>query len=228
MQPQTYLHHVKSVFQQSGDPERAQGQMKYMRNQFEFYGLKAPEWMALAREIFRDQGFPQGAELEELVRLCYEDEYREIQYFATELVQRMLRKQPPEFIGLLEWMITTRSWWDTVDWLAKLAGLHFQRYPHLTCPVTERWIESDNIWLQRSAILFQLTYKADTDIGLLFDYIRRRARSTEFFIQKGAGWALREFSKTDPEAVINFIAQTALPPLTKREGLKWLKNWGKL
>ena len=228
LSPSAYLARVKGLFQQHGDPERAPGQMRYMRNQFEFYGLKAPQWMALAWELFRDPGIPVGAELAELVRLCYEDEYRELQYFATEMVQRALRKQPPEFIDLLEWMITTKSWWDTVDWLAKLAGLHFRRYPHLTRPVTARWIDSDDLWLQRSAILFQLTYKNATDAALLFDYILRRASSTEFFIQKSAGWALREYSKTDAAAVTGFIEKHDLPPLTKREGLKWLKNQGKL
>ena len=228
MQASNYLRHVKNLFQEHGDSQRAQGQMKYMRNQFEFYGLKAPQWMALARDIFREYGFLEGSELRSFVRLGFEDEYREIQYFTTEVVQRVLRRQPAEFISVLEWMITTRSWWDTVDWLAQLAGKHFRRFSELMVPVTGRWIEDENLWLQRSAILFQLKYKTDTDTRLLFDYILRRAASREFFIEKAAGWALREYSKTDPAAVIRFIEEHELPALTRREGLKWLKNRGKL
>lgn len=225
MAPGEYLQYVKSTFQAAGGPERAQGQMAYMRNQFEFYGLKSPEWTALSRQIFADKGIPQGEELKALLRLCMEDEYREINYFSVEMAQKVLKKQAEDFIDLLEELITTRSWWDTVDWLAKLAGIHFRRYPHLIMPATERWMASGNIWLQRVCLLFQLMYKEKTDANLLFRYILELQHSREFFIQKGAGWALRQYSKTDPEAVVAFIAANpGLAPLTKREGLKWVNR----
>jgi len=229
LNPQDYLAHVKSIFEKNGDPERAQGQMRYMRHQFEFYGLKAPEWTALAQDIFTEHGIPEGEDLKTLVRLCYDDEYREINFFGTEMVQRALKNQPEDFIHFLEELITTKSWWDTVDWLAKLVGAHFKKYPHLARPVTERWMASGNIWLQRSCIIFQLMYKDKTDFELMKKYILQVAASKEFFLQKGAGWALRQYSKTNPEGVIDFIEKNPeLAPLTKREGLKWLKNQGKI
>ncbi|MCB0593686.1 MAG: DNA alkylation repair protein [Lewinellaceae bacterium] len=222
--PVEYLQHVKSVFQAAGDPERAQGQMAYMRNQFEYYGLRAPEWVALSKQIFADKGIPEGEDLQTLARLCMEDEYREINYFALEMVQKVQKKQPEAFIEFFEELITTRSWWDTVDWLSKLVGIHFRRFPHLIAPVTERWMASGNMWLQRVCLIFQLTYKEKTDTELMFRFILELQDSKEFFIQKAAGWALRQYSKTDPEAVKAFIeAHPGLAPLTKREGLKRLK-----
>ena len=120
-------------------------------------------------------------------------------------------------------LITTNSWWDTVDWLAKLVGEHFRRYPALIRPGTERWMASDNFWLQRVCLIFQLKYKGATDAALLFGYVRRIAGSREFFLQKGAGWALREYSKTDPDDVRAFVETTRLAPLTKREALRLMK-----
>ena len=223
MTPATYHSHVKTLFRQKGDPERAQGQMAYMRHQFEYYGLKSPEWMALAKQLFADKGVLEGEALKELARLCFEDEYREVNYFALEMVQKVLKKQPEDFIDFLEELITTRSWWDTVDWISKLVGIHFRRFPHLIRPITERWMASENIWLQRVCLIFQLMYKDKTDAALLFDYILRLQHSKEFFIQKGAGWALRQYSKTAPEVVKNFIeTHPGLPALTKREGMKWV------
>lgn len=225
LSPEQYLTQVKSRFLEQGNPDTAEGQMNYMRNQFDFYGLKAPQWMALARQFYQEHGIPQGEDLKTLARFCFEDDYREVQYFAVETVQRALPRQPEDFINLLEELITTKSWWDTVDWLAKLAGAHFLRYPHLTRPVTERWMQSGNIWLQRSAMIFQLKYKDRTDAELLFSYILRLNGSKEFFIQKGAGWALREYSKTNPETVRRFVQENAaLAPLTQREALKWMSR----
>lgn len=216
-----YLRDVKSIFQEHGNPEIAPFQMKYMRNQFAFYGLKAAVWVALTKDILREKGMPQGDLLKELARLCFEDEYRELQYFALELVQKSIKKQEEDFIHFLEYLIATKSWWDTVDWIAaKMVGTHLKRFPTLVPSVTDRWIESGNTWLQRSAILFQLKYKKETDADLLFRYILRLADSKEFFIQKGAGWALREYSRTNPQAVKKFIEGNKLAALTRREGLR--------
>ncbi len=216
-----YLQHVQSIFLEKGDPETALGQMRYMRNQFEFYGLKKDHWRGLAKTIFTEKGIPSGDEMQELARQCFEDEHRELHYFALEMVERSLKKQPAGFIGFLEELITTKSWWDTVDWLAKLVGLHFKKHPTLIVPVTERWMASGNFWLQRVCLIFQLSYRDKTDFDLMKKYILQIAGSKEFFLQKGAGWALRQHTRTDPNAIKVFVENNPqLAPLTKREALR--------
>jgi len=223
--PTDYYRLVRQIFQQHGNPEVAQGQMCYMRHQFEYFGLKAPQWMGLTKTIHAEHGIPEGEDLKQLARLCFEDDHRELHYFALKTVQKVLRKkQDAAFIDFLEELILTRSWWDTVDWLSKLAGIHFRQYPEIIHPVTERWVLSGNMWLQRVSMIFQLAYKEKTDAQLMFGYIRRLAGSKAFFIQKGAGWALRQYSRTDPEAVRQFIENTPLAPLTRREGLRLMNK----
>lgn len=224
--PKDYYQNIRNIFQAAGQPEVAEGQAKYLRNQFEFFGLKMPAWTALAKTYFKEQGYPQAENMKTVVRLCLEDDHREMHYFGVELTQRQLKKQAADFIDFLEELITTRSWWDTVDWLAKLAGIHFQRFPDQLKPVSRRWMDSGNFWLQRTAIICQRFFKEATDAELLFGYILEVADSNEFFLQKGAGWALREYSKVAPEEVAQFIEKHQLPALTKREGMKWIKKKG--
>jgi 3-methyladenine DNA glycosylase AlkD len=221
LSPLDYFQLVKSTFKAHGKPDIALGQIAYMRNQFDFFGLKAPIWMAFTKEIHKNKGIPKGDDLKTLVRYCFEDEHRELQYFAIETVQKQVKKESADFIDFLEEMIVEKSWWDSVDWLAKLVGFHFKNYPEQIVPVTERWMQSGNFWLQRVAIIFQLFYKEKTDQELMFNYIRRMRGSKEFFIQKASGWALRQYSKTNPEAVLHFVETTSgLAPLTKREALR--------
>ena len=131
-------------------------------------------------------------------------------------------ENPIEFI---EFMIVNKPWWDTVDWVASHhAGTYFKMFPHLIREKTGAWMNSENIWLQRSALLFQLKYKRHTDEKLLFDYILKLKDSKEFFIRKAIGWALREYSKTAPESVVHFVETTELSGLSRREALKWLKR----
>ncbi len=222
MSAQTHFETVRARFRDAGDPAVAQGQMAYMKNHFEFYGLKMPVWRDLARQLHQELGIPAGEDLHELARLCFADEHRELHYYALQTLEKALKKQPAGFIDLLEELILTNSWWDSVDWIAKLVGLHFKRYPELIGPVTARWMDSGALWLQRVCLIFQLTYKEKTDSAMLFGFVRRVALSKEFFLQKGAGWALRQYARTNPEAVRAFVEREKLAPLTRREAMKHL------
>jgi 3-methyladenine DNA glycosylase AlkD len=219
--PEAYYQLVKDTFRAQGDPAIAQGQMAYMRHKFEYFGLKMPAWTALAKDIIQQNGLPDTADLKALARLCFADEHREMHYFALEIVEKSLKKQAPDFIHFLEELICTQSWWDSVDWINKLVGAHFKKHPALILPTTERWMNSGNFWLQRVCLIFQLTYKDKTDFNLLGQYILRLSGSKEFFIQKAAGWALRQYSRTNPTAVAEFVAaHPHLAALTKREALR--------
>ena len=141
------------------------------------------------------------------------------------LLDKQRSKLQPEHLSLLEELVVTKSWWDTIDSIAsRLAGFVIKKYPEEGEAYLDRWISSDNFWLNRTAILHQLTYKGDTDEEKLFSYIKQHSSSREFFIEKAIGWSLREYSKTAPETVVNFIEREDLRPLSKREGLKYLKN----
>jgi 3-methyladenine DNA glycosylase AlkD len=161
--PDQYLQVITKKFVEAGDPVRAEKQQAYMKHHFEYCGLGAPQWMAMAKEIFSTHGFYTGKQLQQFVLKCYEQEYREIQYVGLEMMQRMLTRQQQSWIKVLERCITTNAWWDSVDWLAKLVGMHFKRFPELQHEYAYKWISSDHLWLQRVAIIHQLFYREETD-----------------------------------------------------------------
>ncbi len=227
MQIDPYLREIKRRFSEAGDPATSEGQMAYMRNQFSFYGLKAPIWVGLFREFVKEYGYPvYGGPLENIARQAYAEEYRELHYIAVQIIEKTQKKSGADLIKLLEELILKNSWWDTVDWIAKLVGIHFVRFPDQIGPVTERWMASGEMWLQRVAIIYQLRYKEKTDTNRMFRYILQVADSKEFFLQKAAGWALRQHAKTDPAIVSAFIEKERLPALTKREARKQLVKEG--
>ena len=228
LKPAEYVAALKKVLSENGDPTVAEGQMRYMRFKFAYYGLKAPAWVAISKELFGRHGLLAGSELQDFVRRCFADEYREVNYLGLQMTEKVIKKQPESFIDFLEEIIQLKSWWDTVDWINKLVGIHLRRFPQLQHPISNRWISGNNIWLQRVAILHQLTYKDEVDWQLLRKMILHVRNSDEFFLQKAAGWALRQYSKFEAERVVSFIKKEQLPALTKREGLKWLKKQGRV
>ena len=226
MEISTYFNRFVEGLEEAGDPKRAQGQQAYMKDHFLFYGLTSPELRQMGKAWMKEYGCFHGSQLRDFVQLCYSSPYRDLHYFAVEMVEKVQRKESADFIRLLEWMVAHNSWWDTVDWLAKLVGNHFLRFPEQRLTYTDKWINGEDMWLQRVAIIFQLRYKDRTDFVLLRDYVLKVADSKEFFLRKACGWALREYSKTDPDGVLAFVEAHSerLSGLTKREALRLLKG----
>lgn len=164
-------------------------------------------------------------QVEAIVNECWLLPHREYKYFAMELMVKMREKVGHDAIYLYERLITDGSWWDSIDLIApSLVGFHFQQYPEERSNYINKWIASENIWLQRTCILFQLKYKLNTDTRLLSGIILKLKDSKEFFIRKAIGWILREYSKTDPGFVIRFVQTHELSGLSHREAIKWLER----
>jgi len=221
----SYLKPLSEAFLAHSNEKDAFQMKKYMKGQFDYFGIKSPERRELKKKFLDLHGFPEPDQMEDIVIECWQLPQREYQYFIMEILGRLAKKAEKRKIDLYEYLVESKSWWDTVDYIASnLAGVHFQLYPELIKPYTEKWMDSGNMWLQRTAILFQLKYKKDTDLVLLSDYIHRLQGSKEFFIKKAIGWILREYSKTDPDWVIQFVLNNDLANLSKHEALKWLER----
>lgn len=218
-----YTLKIQQLLSEHANEENAFPMEKYMRNRFPFLGIKTPLRRKLMQQFYRESGIKKEGLQSEFIRSLWQLEGREYQYAALDYLNVSLKKLQKDDLALLEELITTKSWWDTVDTVApKSLGVLASRYPEIIEEKIEKWVHSDNIWLQRSAILFQLKYKEQTDEALLYRYIKTLADSKEFFIQKAIGWALREYSKTNPTSVRIFIETEQLPKLSVREGSKYI------
>ena len=192
-----------------------------MKDKFEFLGIKSPLRRELSHPFLKKSILPPLSSIVPITTQLWKKPEREFQYFAQQLISKYLQKVNSGFIKHLEYLIITKSWWDTVDFIASnLVGPHFNNFPELLHPISEQWCTSNNMWLQRASLLFQLKYKEKTNAPLLFNYIKKHKDSNEFFIRKAIGWALREYAKTDPESVLKFVNFNTLSGLSKREALK--------
>ncbi|HMA60294.1 MAG TPA: DNA alkylation repair protein [Halanaerobiales bacterium] len=220
-----YIKKVKEVFEQNKDEDKAVQMEKYMRNKFEFYGIQAKERRELSKKLQKIKNRPPHAQLSQVIIKLWSADQRELQYFAMELFERYKNDFRIGDIKLMVYMIENKSWWDTVDFIAKkLVGEYFKEYPQFRDEFINKWLTSNNIWLQRTSLLFQLAYKKDTDETLLFSNIKRLKEIDEFFIQKAIGWSLREYSRTAPKKVEEFINNNKLSNLSSREGMKVIKK----
>lgn len=191
----------------------------YMRNQFDFLGLDSSLRRRLARPF--SKALPPD-ELQAAIARLWELPEREFQYCAMELAEKSRKLWVPEQLALWRWMIEQKSWWDTVDFLAShLVGEHLRRFGG----DLDSWVETENVWLQRTAILYQLNYGHSVDKERLFRTIDRLADSSEFFIRKAIGWALRQLARHFPQEVRQYVgSRPNLSGLSRREALKHLQK----
>ena len=220
---QAFILPLMEAFEQNANPAYAERMSRYMKSKFKFYGINSPLRKDLVRAHIKMFGYPHPNKLHDIISDCWHLPFREFQYTAIELWIKYSKEFLPQDAKLMEWCIINKSWWDTVDTLAtNIAGSFFKHYPNLIIPVSGNWIHSENIWLRRTALLFQMKYKMQTDEELLYKYIRMQSHEKAFFIKKAIGWALREYSKTNQESVERFISENTLQPLSKKESLKWI------
>ncbi|WP_340818190.1 DNA alkylation repair protein [Methanolobus sp. WCC4] len=210
------------AYHSSRNEEQAFQMSAYMKNQFPFLGTKKPQRTVLQKQFIKQSRKNKIADWEFIFQL-WELPEREFQYLAQDILIALAGELRETDIDNVEHLIITRSWWDTVDALASnVVGkmcLNHSTLKESTIPV---WSKSNNMWLSRAAILFQLKYKEETDTDLLRKVILDNTGSDEFFINKAIGWALRQYSKTDDQWVKDFIEHHELHPLSIREGSKYL------
>lgn len=193
-----------------------------MRDQFPYLGIPTPERRKLTRDAVWGTPHPAANDCAELARRCWELPEREFRYFAVDYLVANVKHCDSTLLPTLRTLITTDSWWDTIDPLAtRVVGPLVTADPKLVATM-DAWIRDENLWIARTAILHQLHYKAATDEQRLFEYCSLQAGHKDFFIRKAIGWALREYAYTAPDAVRAYLERGELSPLSVREASKHL------
>ncbi len=218
------LKELMTRCQQNSNASNANYMKAYMKEKFDFLGIKSPLRKEIFREIKSEIKSKSFEKTWSLIEALWQLPEREYQYLAMDISSLIQSKIAHHHLGNIKQLIVTKSWWDTVDFLASnTLGKCLSDHPNQV-DIANEWINSQNMWIRRSALLFQLKYKDKTDFNLLSRLILSTAHEEEFFIRKACGWALRQYSKFDPKAVQLFIDEnkSKLSRLTIREGSKYL------
>ena len=204
------------------DNVRALDMSKYMKNKFEFFGVGAAERNEIWKPYFKEAKKTKKIDWD-FIEICFKHDKRECQYMAAYYLKYMQRFLVEDDIPKLKELVLTKSWWDTVDILDKVIGSIIYNNKNLH-PIILEWSKDDNIWLRRVAIDHQLLRKENTDEQLLEKILINNLNHKEFFVNKAIGWALRDYSKTNPQWVRNFIEvhKENMASLSIREASKYL------
>ncbi len=220
--PDELVERLTGALEPLTDPEAAFAMAAYMKDHFPYLGIKAGDRRQVQKPLLDELKGADAATLLAFAEACWAQPEREYQYVACDTIRKHVAVLGADDLGAVRRLIETKSWWDTVDSLAvHTVGSLVAAHPELADDM-DRWIDDDDIWVARTAILHQLMYKDRTDDERLFAYCDARAADTEFFVRKALGWALRQYARTDPEAVRVYVEtnEELLSGLTKREALK--------
>lgn len=193
----------------------------YMKNRFDFFGIKKPVRAELMKELYAREGVPGKDIFREVACLLWDNPHRESHYLAMDVLYRNRKNFLEDDILLLEEFMRSNSWWDSIDFISpKLASHWFKLFPSRKEEILFKWNTDADFWLRRASLIAQLHGKQDVDIELQFRLIIPLLGEKEFFIRKAIGWSLREIAKTNPEPIIAFTEQHEMSGLSRREALK--------
>ena len=200
----------------------AESMSKYMQDKFRFLGVRGATRTEIYKKYFPDARKNKVIDWD-FVERCWNKEEREFQYVVVYYLKAMQKFLKREDISRLKYLIVTKSWWDTVDLLAKVIGslvIRIEGYDQIML----EWSKDSNIWLKRVAILYQLSLKEKVDKQILERILVGNLGDSEFFINKAIGWALRDYSKYNPEWVREFIKKNKdnMANLSIREASKYI------
>ena len=200
----------------------AESMSKYMQDKFRFLGVRGATRTEIYKKYFPDARKTKTIDWD-FVENCWNKEEREFQYVVVYYLKAMQKFLKREDISRLKYLIVTKSWWDTVDLLAKVIGslvIRIEGYDKIML----EWSKDSNIWLRRVAILYQLSLKDKVDEIILDKVLVNNLSDSEFFINKAIGWALRDYSKYNPEWVREFIKKNKdnMANLSIREASKYI------
>ena len=207
---------IDAALREVADPEKAPAMAAYMKHHFVFLGVPKPQREAATRRIIRALTFRDEAELQDLVRRLWAMTERELHYVANDILVRHSAVLTDEALPFLRALITSNSWWDSVDGLVHVVGDGTVAFPEWVATM-QTWSTDPNMWLRRVAILHQLGRKHATDVGRLGEIVLANAADNEFFIRKAIGWALRDLAWSQPDIVAEFVRAHSdiLSPLSR-------------
>ena len=209
-------------FEENRNELLAESMSKYMQDKFRFLGVRGATRTEIYKKYFPDARKTKTIDWD-FVENCWNKEEREFQYVVVYYLKAMQKFLKREDISRLKYLIVTKSWWDTVDLLAKVVGslvIRIEGYDQIML----EWSKDSNIWLKRVAILYQLSLKDKVDKQVLDEILVNNLGDSEFFINKAVGWALRDYSKYNPEWVREFIKKNKenMANLSIREASKYI------
>ena len=225
--PQQFSRAVVAALAPVADPKLRGPMRAYMKNQFDYLGIKTPIRRAAVATLIRGQKNATAADLLRTARLLWSMHEREYQYVAVDLLARHADKLTPAHLPALFALVQKKSWWDTVDALASVIG-QVMKSACASDPTTQSAMDealaSPNLWVRRVAIIHQLGWRKQTDSKRLFLYATTCAAEKDFFIRKAIGWALRDYARHAPADVRKFLRanRNILSPLTIREAGKYI------
>lgn len=205
--------------------EKKGAEMKrYLKDHFQCLGIQRPARNIVQKSWLVEVKADSEVDPWDLAWELWEQEHREFQYVAIDYLKSFPKKSYKKDDHMkIERFVISKSWWDTVDFLAShIAGNYFLNCPDMIDIVITKWRNSDNMWLNRTCLLFQLRYKEETDFELLKGLILQYLDVKEFFIQKAIGWSLRQYSRTNPKDVRDFVEDLDLSTVARREANKYI------
>ncbi|WP_159708856.1 DNA alkylation repair protein [Arthrobacter sp. 18067] len=225
--PQDLVQSIRSTLRSAGDAERAMGAQAYMKSEMPSHGVRVPEVRRIVKAAAKEFPVSSPEELRRAVlQLWREADAREERYAAIDLTGLRLVKEDLDMLPVYEEIIRTGAWWDLVDGVSHRICALLLAHRTIMTTLLLQWAEDNDMWVRRAAITAQLGAKSMTDPSLLAAVIKPNLPDKEFFIRKAIGWALREYSKTDPEWVRSYAADnaSALSPLSTREATRLLSS----
>ncbi len=181
-----------------GDSERAVNSKRYLNSSYDFYGIRVPELRKIAKSINLD--FNSSLKL-------FDELWNSGNHEEMSLALFLISKHKKES-GVWDFLISRldkAKSWDHIDELSShTLGIILANNLNLTSEI-KTLSSSRNPWFRRTSLISTCQLIKKNKLELTFLLAEKLVYDENIYVQKSAGWMLREAGKKDRLATRNFI-----------------------
>jgi len=195
------IQEIREQLKKLENRERAEHSKRYLKSPYEFYGIRVPEIRKIAKS-YKNMEFQSALNLFE--ELWNSGNHEEMS-FALYLLENYVKKHSEYVWKFLLNRIEKAKTWDHVDELsAHILGVILAEDIRIMSDI-KQLSENRNPWIRRISIVSTYPLIKKNKIELTLRLAEKLIYDKDIYVQKGAGWMLREAGKKNGLALREFI-----------------------
>ncbi len=199
---------LKRRLRELADPKFRVGQQRFFKESARVLGVRTPEVRRLASEAANEYRKAKLVidEILEIGDRLWKGSFLEERALGIFVVSKFKRQLERRHWKHFDAWVDTLSNWAETDGLCGYVLAPLVKIEPALARRLPPWTRSGNRWRRRSAAVTLVPFaRYGEQLEVAFDICDRLAGDRDDMVEKGIGWLLKEASRTQPDAVADFL-----------------------
>lgn len=205
MEKSEEIKEIRRRLKELADAKIANHSKKYLKSPYNFYGVRVPQLRRLAKE-YKSIGIYDAYNIFDELWNSGNHEEMELALFLLQNHKKQFSLEMWDFLMKGEHSRVEKACtWDHIDYLGTGILGHMVADRMELNPEIKQMTQSKNPWMRRLSIVCQYPSIKKGKLQMTLLLAEKLCYDEDVYVQKGAGWMLREAGKKNPAQIKEFV-----------------------